>query len=48
MNITKFIKSNEELKDLPFLVVFRTIQVLREKGLMRDIGDGENVDRIQS
>jgi hypothetical protein len=48
MNITKLIKSNEELKDLPFLVVFRTIQVLREKGLMRDFDEGENVDRIQS
>ena len=45
MNITQFIKSQKELKELPFLVVFRTIQVLREKGMIKDFDD---VDRIQS
>ena len=45
MNITQFIKSHEELNELPFLVVFRTIQVLREKGLLKEFND---VDRIQS
>lgn len=45
MNITQFIKSQKELKALPFLVVFRTIQVLREKGMIKDFDD---VDRIQS
>ena len=34
MNITQLIKKYEELNDLPFLVVFRTIQVLREKGII--------------
>lgn len=34
MNITQLIKSNKELNELPFLVVFRTIQVLREKGMI--------------
>jgi hypothetical protein len=43
MNITQFIKSNKELNDLPFLVVFRTIQVLREKGLLKEFDD---VDRV--
>ena len=43
MNITEFIKSHKELNDLPFLVVFRTIQVLREKGMLRVFDD---VDRI--
>lgn len=43
MNITEFIKSHKELNDLPFLIVFRTIQVLREKGMLRVFDD---VDRI--
>ena len=43
MNITKFIKSHKELNELPFLVVFRTIQVLREKGMIKVF---EDVDRI--
>mgnify|MGYP006364628995 CR=1 FL=1 len=45
MNITNFIKSHKELDELPFLVVFRTIQVLREKGMLRGL---DNVDRVQS
>lgn len=45
MNITQFIKSQKDLRDLPFLVVFRTIQVLREKGYLIDLED-EDVDRI--
>ncbi len=43
MNITQFIKSHEELNDLPFLVVFRTIQVLREMGIIKGFDD---VDRV--
>jgi hypothetical protein len=45
MNITQFIKSHEELNELPFLVVFRTMQVLCEKGLLKEFKD---VDRVQS
>jgi hypothetical protein len=45
MNIAKFIKSHKELNELPFLVVFRTIQVLRKMGALKGLGD---VDRIQS
>ena len=44
MNITKFIKSHKELNELPFLVVFRTMQVLREKGMLKVL---EDVDRVQ-
>ena len=44
MNITQFIKSHKELNELPFLVVFRTIQVLREKGILKGFDD---VDRVQ-
>ena len=43
MNITEFIKSHKELNELPFLVVFRTIQVLREKGMLKELSD---VDRV--
>ena len=43
MNITQFIKSHKELNELPFLVVFRTMQVLREKGVLKGFGD---VDRV--
>lgn len=45
MNITQFIKSHKELNELPFLVVFRTMQVLREKGMLKGFDD---VDRVQS
>lgn len=47
MNITQFIKSHKELNELPFLVVFRTIQVLREKGMVKDFGGDVDVDRVQ-
>lgn len=43
MNITQFIKSHKELNELPFLVVFRTLQVLRKKGMLRGFDD---VDRV--
>ena len=43
MNITKFIKSHKELSDLPFLVVFRVMQVLREKDMLKGFDD---VDRV--
>lgn len=43
MNITEFIKSHKELNELPFLIVFRTIQVLREKGMLKAFDD---VDRV--
>ena len=36
MNITEFIKANKDLKELPFLVVFRTIFVLQEMGMLKD------------
>jgi hypothetical protein len=44
MNITQFIRSHKELNELPFLVVFRTMQVLREIGMLKGFDD---VDRIQ-
>lgn len=43
MNITQFIKSHKELNELPFLVVFRTIQILRGIGVLKGLDD---VDRV--
>ena len=43
MNITQFIKSHKELNELPFLVVFRVMQILRAKGMLKGFDD---VDRI--
>lgn len=49
MNITQFIKSHKELNELPFLVVFRTIQILRDKNMIKGMEDNKNaVDAIQS
>lgn len=41
MNIAEFIRSNKELNELPFLVVFRTIFILKEMGMIKD-----GVDRV--
>lgn len=35
MNITQIIKSTKELDELPFIVVFRTMQVLRDVGMLK-------------
>ena len=41
MNIAKFIKDHKELDNLPFLVVFRTITVLKELGMLKYGGDAD-------
>lgn len=41
-NVTELIKTTKELNDLPFFVVFRTIFILREKGMLKGFDD---VDR---
>ena len=46
MNIAKFIKDHEELNGLPFLVVFRTITVLKEMGMLKYGGDTD-VEKTQ-
>lgn len=35
MDLTKIIENNKDLKELPFLVVFRTLQVLEKMGVLR-------------
>ena len=39
MNIAKFIKDHKELDNLPFLIVFRTMTVLKDLGVLRYSGD---------
>ena len=34
MNIAKFIKETDELKELPFLIVFRVLVTLQEMGIL--------------
>ena len=46
MNIAKFIKDHEELNKLPFLIVFRTITVLKEMGMLKYGGDAD-VEKTQ-
>ena len=36
MNIAEFIEKNKDLTELPFLVVFRTIFVLQEMGVLKE------------
>jgi hypothetical protein len=42
-NITKFIRENEELSKLPFLVVFRTIEILISLGIINQPNKKSNV-----
>ena len=35
MNLSKFIESHKELNELPFLVVYRTISVLMNMGMLK-------------
>lgn len=42
MNINTFIKSHKEFEDLPFLVVFRTIQILQGMGMVKFTEKNEN------
>ena len=42
MNITKFINSHSELNELPFLVVYRTIQILQSMGVVKFTEENKN------
>lgn len=39
MDITRFIKAHKDLDELPFLVVFRVISVLKEMGMLKNVED---------
>ena len=47
LNISNFIKEHKELNELPFLVVFRTMTVLKEYGVLDLAGEDENVETAQ-
>ena len=42
MNINTFIKSHKEFEDLPFLVVFRTLQILQGMGMLKFTEENKN------
>lgn len=35
MDIAKFIQNHKELSELPFLIVFRTMQILKSMGMLK-------------
>jgi hypothetical protein len=39
MNLAKFIQNHKELNELPFLIVFRTLSILQNMGMLKT---GEN------
>jgi hypothetical protein len=48
MNIVKLIQSHKELRELPFLVVYRTLSVLQCMGILRITDEMiENVEKAQ-
>ena len=47
MNIAKFIKSHKELNNLPFLIVYRTIVVLNNLGVLKPLGGDTDVETTQ-
>lgn len=45
MNIKRFIESHKELSELPFLVVYRTILILKDLNALKiEVAGGENVE----
>lgn len=46
MNIAKFIQSHKELSELPFLIVFRTMSILKSMGMLK-IEDNTDVEATQ-
>ena len=43
MNIAKFIQNHGELNELPFLIVFRTLSILKEMNMLK-IEDNTDVE----
>lgn len=46
MNIAKFIQSHKELSELPFLIVFRTMSILKSMGMLK-FEDNTDVETTQ-
>jgi hypothetical protein len=47
MNIARFIQNHKELSELPFLIVFRTMQILKSMGMLKITEDNTNVETTQ-
>ncbi len=45
-DIAKFIQTHKELNELPFLIVFRTIVILNNMGLLKTAEGDKNVGQI--
>lgn len=44
MNIATFIQSHKELNELPFLIVFRTLSILKEMNMLKFTEDNTDVE----
>ena len=46
MDLAKFIQNHKELNELPFLIVFRTMSILKSMGMLK-IEDNTDVEKTQ-
>lgn len=44
MNLAKFIQNHKELSELPFLIVFRTLSILKEMNMLKFTEDNTDVE----
>ena len=44
MNIATFIQNHKELSELPFLIVFRTLSILKEMNMLKFAEDNTDVE----
>ena len=44
MDLAKFIQNHKELSELPFLIVFRTLSILKEMNMLKNAEGEENVE----
>lgn len=47
MSIAKFIREHKEFDRLPFLIVYRTISVLKDLGVLKLYGGDADVEKAQ-
>ena len=47
MNIARFIQDHKELNELPFLIVFRTMFILREMNMLKITEEVADVETTQ-
>lgn len=47
MDLAKFIQNHKELSELPFLIVFRTLSILKEMNMLKITGEVADVETTQ-